>query len=261
MTVGTPIDPGTSLGALVAERPARAELFERLRLEYCCGGDRSLAEACAARGLDLAAVSDMLAASGWEARQAGTVEDTDWRTVGAGALCAHLVTVHHDGLRQTFPRLERLLSTLVRVHADREPRLRDVERLVREIRDELEPHLAGEENELFPACIAAERTGTRVAERLLCEHESEHVRLGHALVALRVLCGGYDSGAALCETHRALLAELEDFERDLHRHVHEENNILLPRARAPRGPGGDPPAGAPAPARTGVADHADTLTR
>ncbi|HET9126018.1 MAG TPA: DUF542 domain-containing protein [Solirubrobacteraceae bacterium] len=251
MTVGTPIstpiDPGTSLGALVAERPARAELFERLRLEYCCGGDRSLAEACAARGLDLATVSDMLAASGLEARQAGTVEDTDWRTVGAGTLCAHLVNVHHDGLRQTFPRLERLLRTVVRVHADREPRLRDVERLVREIRDELEPHLVSEENELFGACIAAERTGARVPERLLAEHESEHVRLGHALVALRVLCGGYDRGAALCGTHRALLAELEDFERDLHRHVHEENNILLPRARAPRGPGGAPPAGAPAP--------------
>lgn len=234
MTADTLIDPDTSLGALVAERPARAELFEQLRLEYCCGGRQTLGEACAARALDPAAVSAMLVAFDAESRQTDSAEDTDWREAGAAALCAHIVTVHHDGLREAFPRLEGLLSTVVRVHAGREPRLRDVERLFGEIRASLEPHLASEENELFPACIAAERTGTPVPARMLSEHESEHVELGHALVALRILCDGYERDAGLCNTHRALLDGLEAFEQDLHRHVHEENNILLPRAAGPR---------------------------
>lgn len=248
MTTNTLIDPGSSLGALVADRPARAELFERLALEYCCGGHQSLTEACATRGLDLDAVSGMLAALDAQHVQSMSVEDTDWRQAGPAALCAHIVTVHHNGLREAFPRIERLLSTVVRVHADREHRLRDVEHLFREIRAGLEPHLASEENELFPACIAAERTGTPVAEHLLEEHESEHLELGHALIALRILCDGYDHQTAMCNTHRALLEELEAFEHDLHRHVHEENNVLLPAARA-----GQRPATAVAP------DRADTL--
>ena len=128
MTVDSLIDAGSSLGELVAERPVRAQLFERLRLDYCCGGHQTLAA----------------------------------------------------------------------------------------------------------ACIASEQTGTPVEEDVLEEHESEHATLGHALGALRMLCGDYDRRAALCNTHRALLDALEAFEQDLHRHVHEENNILLPRARQAR---------------------------
>jgi regulator of cell morphogenesis and NO signaling len=142
--------------------------------------------------------------------------------------------VHHDGLREVFPRIERLLATVVRVHGASEPRLRDAQRCFGEIRSALEPHLASEENVLFPACIVSDQTGIPVEELMLEEHESEHAALGRALVALRILCGDYDRQAALCNTHRALLDALEAFEQDLHRHVHEENNILLARARQAR---------------------------
>ncbi len=110
MTTDTHIDPGVSLGALVAERPLRAELFERLRLDYCCGGRQTLADACAKRGLDPDKVSAALAALDTEDVHRTSVEDTDWRQVSTAELCAHIVTVHHDGLRETFPRLERLLA-------------------------------------------------------------------------------------------------------------------------------------------------------
>ncbi|HET9103228.1 MAG TPA: DUF542 domain-containing protein [Solirubrobacteraceae bacterium] len=240
MTVDTRIDSGSSLGELVAACPARAHLFERLRLDYCCGGHQSLAEACAKRGLALHDVLAALEALG----EGGGTESRDWRAVGLGELCAHIVTVHHDGLRETFPRLERLFGTVVRVHGDSEPRLADARRLFDAIRSDLEPHLASEENELFPACVASERTGTAIDEQLLAQHEAEHAEIGHALAALRVFCGDYDRGAALCATHRTLLDALEAFERDLHRHVHEENNILLPRARR----AGPTPGAQPAPA-------------
>jgi regulator of cell morphogenesis and NO signaling len=231
MGAETHIDPSAGIGALVAERPARAALFERLRLEYCCGGRQTLAEACAKRGLDLDTVRAALAALDADDGATPDVERTDWRRVGIAELCAHIVGVHHDGLREVFPRLERLLATVVRVHGDADTRVREAQRLFRDIRDELEPHLASEERELFPACVAWERAGAPIDERMLAEHEQEHAALGDALAALRIVCDDYERESALCATHRALLGALEAFEQDLHRHVHEENNILLPRIR------------------------------
>ena len=234
MTVDTVIDPGSPLGDLVAERPSRGQLFEQLRLDYCCGGRQTLAAACTKRGLELGEVLAALRTLEERGLQAAGVEGRDWREVGTAELCAHIVTVHHDGLRESFPRIERLLATVVRVHDDSAPGLRNAQHRFSEIRSELEPHLASEENELFPACIAADQTGTPVAELMLEQHEREHTALGHALTALRILCGDYDRRTALCNTHRALLDALEAFEQDLHQHVHEENNILLPRARRSR---------------------------
>lgn len=162
------------------------------------------------------------------------------------ALCDHIVTVHHDGLRETFPRIAGLLSTVVRVHGDREPQLAEVQRVFAAIRTELEPHLASEEDELFPACIAWERDGTPVDEETIDEHEREHAAVGVALAALRHLSRGYDRRAALCNTHRTLLEALEGFEQDLHRHIHEENNILLTRVTEPSEPSARSLRGSPA---------------
>lgn len=228
MTVKIDPNPELSLGALVAERPARAQVFAHLQLDYCCRGARSLAEACAERGLDVDVVRAALAAVD-AAENSGDVESTDWRAVGIAELCQHIVSVHHDGLREAFPRIGRQLDTVVRVHGPGDPRLLDVQRLFDEIRAELEPHLASEEAELFPACIAWEEHGTPVDAGVISEHEREHAALGGALATLRLLCHDYDRAAAHCATHRGLLDALEAFEQDLHRHVHEENNILLTR--------------------------------
>ena len=249
MTAPSLIDSASSLGELVAERPLRAQLFQQLRLEYCCGGQQTLAEACAKRGLEFDQVRAALDTLDKTGPESAGVESRDWREVQTAELCAHIVTVHHDGLREAFPRIERLLATVVRVHGNREPRLRDAQRCFSEIRSELEPHLASEENVLFPACIASDQTGAPIEELVLEEHESDHAALGYALVALRILCGDYDRQAALCNTHRALLDALEAFEQDLHRHVHEENNILLLRARRARS--------TPAEARPRALDQAD----
>ncbi|MGN6869924.1 MAG: iron-sulfur cluster repair di-iron protein [Solirubrobacteraceae bacterium] len=231
MTTDTPPSPDTTLASLVAEHPARARLFELLRLDYCCGGGQTLAEACAQRGLDLHAVQAALRRVQDTATN-DDVENTDWRRVSTAALCDHIVSVHHDGLRETFPRIAGLLSTVVRVHGEGEPRLAEVQRVFEAIRTELEPHLASEEDELFPACIAWEQQGTPVDEETIDEHEREHAAVGDALTVLRDLCHDYDRQTALCSTHRGLLEALEAFEQDLHRHVHEENNILLTRVRS-----------------------------
>jgi regulator of cell morphogenesis and NO signaling len=226
------LDPERSLGTLVAEQPGRAQLFEQLRLDYCCGGRQTLAEACAKRGLDLDTVCAALRALD-AADRGADIENTDWRATRVSELCEHIVAVHHDGLRDAFPRIEGLLRTVVRVHGAGEPHLHHVKRLFDGMRGDLESHMASEESELFPACLAWERSGTPVDEGVLSEHEHEHGVLGEALTELRGLCHGYDRAAALCDTHQTLLDALEAFEQDLHRHVHEENNILLPRVTGP----------------------------
>lgn len=170
MRVDSLIDPGSSLGELVAERPARTQLFEQLRLDYCCGGHQTLAAACAKRGLELEEVNAALQAIDERGPQSASVENRDWHKVATAELCAHIVTVHHEGLREAFPRIERLLATVVRVHGDSEPRLRDAQCCFSEIRSELEPHLASEENVLFPACIASDQTGSPVEE--LCSRST-----------------------------------------------------------------------------------------
>lgn len=230
----SPIETTTSLAELAAERPSRAQLFERLRLDYCCGGSQSLADACAARGLDAGTVKRLLAALEQGEQPAHSVGERDWRRASIGELCDHIVSVHHDGLRRELPRIAELLATVVRVHGEGRPELELTERAFATLRAELEPHLTEEEESLFPACRALERGGAVPACFDLAgvdRHQVEHRGVGRALVALRALAGGYGEVQALCSTHRSLLGALRDFEVDLHRHVHEENNLLFPRVR------------------------------
>lgn len=236
----TAIDPAVTLGELVVQRPARAELFERLRLDYCCGGATTLEEACRRRGLDPDTVRRVL--DGFDAdpvaRPAGVHADAerrDWMRASLGDLCEHIVGVHHEGLRRDLPLIAELLDSVLRVHGPVHRELYALAPVFAGLRAELEGHLALEERELFPGCRALddpEESGPAVDEALLAGHEHDHREVGDALAALRELTGDYDADHALCRTHRRLLEGLHALELDLHRHVHEENNILFPRVRA-----------------------------
>lgn len=226
------IDSDVSLGRLVAERPSRAAVFERLRLDYCCSGDQSLSQACERRGLDADTVCRMLEALEDSHLDRWYPEGHDWRRASITELCDHIVSAHHDKLRGELPRIEELLDTVVRVHGAHHHELLDLLRLFRAMRHELESHIATEEEVVFPACRAAEADGTSVEEHVLTAHEREHIQTGDALTALRELAHDYDPAGALCGTHRRLLEALHRLELDLHEHIHEENNVLFPRARA-----------------------------
>lgn len=251
----------TSLGTLVAERPERIELFERLELDYCCGGASSLEEACERRGLDPSTVRALIEATDRDA--AGTAparaaaEERDWRRAPVAELCDHIVAVHHECLRRELPRIAELLATVVRVHGEGRPELAMTERTFAALRTDLEAHIDEEERELFPACRALD-AGTEpppgFEAATIDRHQTEHEAAGRRLRALRELAGGYDASEALCSTHRGLLAALRDLEADLHLHLHEENNVLFPRARELArngGPARQPAAAAPLPGGDG----------
>ena len=217
------IDPSRTVAELVLEQPARARVFEELGLDYCCGGKRSLTDACAARGVDTAtALAGLAAVAGAPASHG---ETTDWREAPLAELCDHIAGVHHARLREELPRLDGLIATILRVHGDDRPELEQVQTTFVELRSELEEHMTAEEERLFPLCRSGAALDAGAIELL----EDEHQAAGDALEQLRALTDGFDAGQALCNTHRATLDGLREFELDLHQHIHEENNVLFPR--------------------------------
>ena len=224
-----------TVGELVAERPARARVFERFGIDYCCGGKLSLAEAAAQQSIDAAPVLAALR----EADQEPAGDDgQDWNQTSLAGLIDHILATHHDFLRRELPRLNALAEKVDQVHRASHPELTEVRQVFAEVRDELEMHMMKEERMLFPLIRNLEVTGS--THDVFCgsvQHpirvmEMEHQSAGSATETLRRLTGGYAAPADACNSYRALLAGLAEFETDLHLHVHKENNILFPRAVA-----------------------------
>lgn len=218
------IDPFSTLGQIVRARPARARVLERLGLDYCCGGRRTLAEACGERGLDPNTVRVILAGDA----EPVALESVDWGEATVAELCAHIVDVHHRRLRWELPRLSDLAARAHGAHGADLPELAEVQEVFESLRRELGRHIVDEEQDLFPRLVAGETPSPKELEELKREHDAA----GAALHRLRELTHGYDHDRALCNVHRTLLDGLHGLELDLHQHVHEENNVLFVRARA-----------------------------
>lgn len=218
------VDVDRSLAEFVLERPQAARVLTRLGLDYCCGGRRSLAEACRERGLDTATVSVFLE----HEAELVAVESRDWPTAPLAELCAHIVEEHHARLRWDLPRIAELAECTAAVHGGGLPALHELHAEFERLRAELEEHMADEERDLFPRLVDGGTIDRTQLDQLIEEHDTVGLRLRR----LRELAGDYVTEDALCNTHRGLLQGLHGLEHDLHQHVHEENNILFPRALA-----------------------------
>ena len=233
--LASPVTPETTLGELVAARPLLARLFERLGLDYCCGGKQTLAVACARRGLDVATTIALLDSAG-AALAAGPAE-VDAAAMGLAELAGHIETTHHAYLKAELPRLVEMADRVAAKHGWRDARLPELAGAVRTLAAEMTDHMRKEEVVLFPLVRQIEAGG---ADGFHCgsianpirQMEAEHEAAGQLTARLRELTDGFTPDADACNTHRALLAGLAEFESDLHRHVHKENNVLFPRALA-----------------------------
>lgn len=224
-----PVNPEVAtLGGIVRDRPAAAAVFEKIGLEFCCGGDRTLAAACNEKGLDAATVAVML-----DALPDPGSDPTGHDLSGAsiGEICDHIVSDHHERFRTDSAKLAEIVATVVRVHGSDHPELADLDRNFTALRADMLAHAEREETELFPAAIEASANGTPLNPEILAELEADHRDTGELLEAIREICGDYDLDAAFCGTHRLMLTNLRDLEIDTHQHVHEENNILFPLIR------------------------------
>ncbi len=227
------IDTQATVGELVREVPSRARVFESMKIDYCCGGKIPLADACAKKKIDPISVVEQL--------QQCDAKLADDRTVDADAmsltdLANHIESTHHAYLRAELPRLDFMTEKVARVHGDKEPRLLQTRKAFVAIKAELEPHMMKEEKILFPMVRQLEASTER--QELHCgsianpiqQMEHEHDLAGDALAILNESTDGYTPPEWACNTYRAMLDSLSQLERDMHQHIHKENNVLFPKA-------------------------------
>ncbi|WP_442505399.1 iron-sulfur cluster repair di-iron protein [Novipirellula sp. SH528] len=227
------IDTQATVGELVREVPSRARVFESMKIDYCCGGKIPLADACAKKKIDPSSVVEQL--------QLCDAKLTDDRTVDADAmsltdLANHIESTHHAYLKEELPRLDFMTNKVARVHGDKEPRLLQTREAFVALKAELEPHMMKEENILFPMVRQLEASSER--QELHCvsianpihQMEHEHDLAGDALAILNESTDGYTPPEWACNTYRAMLDSLSQLERDMHQHIHKENNVLFPKA-------------------------------
>ena len=224
---------------IAIEHPGSVRVFESLGIDYCCGGKRSLQQACERSGVALEKVVELLAQANKEAAPVGV---ENWAGAGMDVLTAHIVDQHHAYVRREAPRLAGLLEKVVSKHGAAHGELAAIRELFTAMAEELFAHMQKEENILFPYLARMETAardgrslpaalfGTVEApiSRLLADHDDA----GELTSRMRALAHDYALPPEACPTYRALYQGLEEFERDLHVHVHLENNILFPRALA-----------------------------
>jgi regulator of cell morphogenesis and NO signaling len=222
--------PDRTLGDLVASVPGSARVLESFGLDYCCRGARPLAEACAQDAVD---VNEVVA----ELRDLAPGPAPKWSSMPPAELVDHLESTHHRYLHAELPRLDALAQKVASVHGGRHPELMDVLSDLRELRDDLEPHLAKEESVLFPAVrhLVAEADAGRPTTQLdapIRVMRAEHDRAGELLAQLRADARDFAVPDDGCASYRALYEGLAELESDTHLHVHKENHLLFPAVEA-----------------------------
>ncbi|MFN8657378.1 MAG: iron-sulfur cluster repair di-iron protein [Candidatus Obscuribacterales bacterium] len=223
-----------TVGSLLAEQPTRAAVFDKYKIDFCCGGGKSLAEACQARGADVdAVISELLQA---DQQVEAEVEPPEvWLDKSITELADHIEQVHHRFLKQELPRLQFLAEKVARVHGEAHPEMIDLAHVFIALKEEMETHTMKEERILFPYLRALDR-GERTASCFgsvanpIKQMEFEHAEAGDALEQMRQLTNEYTVPEGACNSWRALVDGLSRMDGDLRVHVHKENSILFPKA-------------------------------
>ena len=221
------------VGDLVAHRPALSRVFEQVGIDYCCGGKKSLLEACRTKGLDPQTLLAHLEAS---AQGLGDEPVVDALGMSLTELANHIEQTHHAYLRSDLPRLDMLTKKVSAVHGDTEPRLHQVRETFLMLQDDMMNHMAKEEQILFPMIrqleASAKAPGFHCGSLAnpIFQMEREHDQAGGALERLGELTDGFTPPDWACNSYRAMIDGLAHIEQDMHQHVHKENNVLFPRA-------------------------------
>ena len=202
-----------------------APVFQKHKIDFCCNGGVSLAEAAKKRGVDASALISELEGA-ISRRKGGPAGDP--RELSTAALIGAIISTHHEYLRKILPFLVPLSAKVGNVHGDHDPRLRDLARVVQELSDAMIPHLDKEEQTLFPALMTG-NPSPQVVKDELNAMVKEHLEVAALLELIHKATEDYTLPDWACNSYRTLFAELESMESDILRHVHLENHVLMPR--------------------------------
>lgn len=223
-----------TVGEVVASDFRAAAVFEQFGIDFCCGGRRTLAEACRAAAADPDRVVNAL-----QALPVAVASQDDVARWPIPRLIDFIVSVHHAYVRSAMPALTRHLTKLMIVHGSRHPELARISAYFDQIVVDLTQHMLKEEQVLFPyvrELSESDGGGGRkqspfgTVANPIRMMEREHQEVGDAMRIIRELTRGYAPPDDGCGTYTVAMAELREFERDLHRHVHLENNVLFAAA-------------------------------
>ena len=225
---------------LALEKPGAARVFERLGIDYCCGGKQTLEQACRAASVPVDKVMDALEVAHHSGKV--TTNQINWQAAPLADLISHIKKTHHQYTRQEINRLGPLFDKVCSVHGNNHAELLQLRETFQGLAQELTAHLMKEEMVLFPYIERMEESvlqkepilpppfGTVQNPVAMMEHE--HDSAGNALRILRAISNGYTVPPDGCTSFQALYKALAELEADLHQHIHLENNILFPRAIA-----------------------------
>ena len=230
------LNSGTTVKEIAVSSPAAARVLEKAGVDYCCGGGKSLGDACVQAGVSTEDILARLSAGSEPARP----EDADWVSATQAELTEHIREKHHGYVREAIPRVCTLLGKVKEKHGANHPEIAAIEGLFLQMGQEMIAHMQKEEIILFPYIERLElwRRGGANLERPFFQTVknpiqmmmNEHDAAGDLARQIRNASSEYAAPADACPSYQRLYGELREFEADLHQHVHLENNILFPRA-------------------------------
>ena len=231
----TPIETAT-IGAIVAADYRTAKVFEARGIDFCCGGKIPLATACAQNGLDLALIMRELEAVQNEPGN----RSENYGAWSLSFLADYIVNTHHVYLKENDDQIAAYARKIAGVHGANHPEVIEIAALFAKIATDMTAHLKEEEEVFFPAVKRAEAAKTSGQQPAAEDRETmrtslerlhrEHEEIGEAVHAIRHLARDYAIPSDACNTFTVTYQKLKEFEDDLHKHVHLENNILFPKA-------------------------------
>lgn len=234
----TSTEKDETLGELAAKDLRKAQVFKKYGLDFCCGGKKTVKEACKEKGLDVTKIEAELQQSD-KTPYSRPLPYNEW---SLDFLADYIVNTHHSYVKKNLPDIKGYSDKVARVHGNRHPELLPVNQLVAEIYTEMMDHMVKEERVLFPYIkelanaknneqpLLSSRFGT--VQNPINMMEMEHEMVAKNLIAIRELTRNYTLPEDACASYSLLYRMLDEFEDDLHLHVHLENNILFPKALA-----------------------------
>ena len=223
-----------TLASIVTQRHQAVPVLEKYNLDFCCKGKRTLAEACTEKGLSIEDIMKELGSTGAEKNSGMPFSE-----MNAEQLIGYILIHHHFYLKQSMPAIADHLTKVAAKHGDKFPNMVEVLELFLHLKNEMTLHMQKEEVVLFPRIKEVESFYHFKQKKNLDSSyifgpvgvmESEHDEAGEITYKIRQLTSNYTIPEGACTTFTVVLNELKEFEEDLHRHVHLENNILFPLA-------------------------------
>ncbi len=224
-----------TVAAVVTENIKTAHVFKKHGIDFCCGGGISIEKACAKNNVDYAQLAKDLNAIDATSSKAYNYDSWD-----LSFLIDHIVNIHHTYVEENIPLLIQYANKVAKVHGHHYKEVVEINELFTAVADELTAHMKKEEFILFPfikQLVKADKENFTPASpqfgtvnNPIQMMESEHENAGDIFKTIAKLSNNYSPPEEACNTFRALYAKLDEFEQDLHQHIHLENNILFPKA-------------------------------